>query len=557
MTPRIYLNPVFLVFWLICFLPTDSCLGAPIVSNVSPSQRTGTKLMDITYDVSAPGATTVIVTLEVSDDGGATFLVPVIRVSGAVGMRVTPGAGRTLTWDAGVDWPRKFSSQMRFRIKADDRPPLEQFLSWDLSAQTASFGVLMVDAAGRFAMSELVEQLPDGAKRRNAGLHFVDYASGKYFMLLVDAAGFPTQLTYDSGTFIQFSNADPVSNLVTVRLFDVQGAALSEPVTAAAPAGYFALATTGFTALRASATKAVASQEISSPSPAPPVSEAPTIWDQLMTVGKAAALDFINTVGAYGGSPLNTYATMAGVMTTPFTVSKEMGNDPGKIVNGTVYFVNSSQCGIFLGELALGPGTGGATLAVAAASATSGTIACYETVKPAIEAVYARAAYIERKAWVAELIRLGRDRVSSAGQPYSTDPGGSLYYFINRRDEYFELILAASTLYGLALSEIFQLSVADQPSASDNLFRSLESLIKKLDDDEASAQSWVTTEQGTEDARQRVLPAYDSSCATGNEQACSLAAQIRAASPIYLKNIATLNGIVATLKKMRSNITGF
>jgi formylglycine-generating enzyme required for sulfatase activity len=98
----------------------DPLVSEPVVSNVAAAQRPGTKLVDITYDVTAD-TPTVKVTLEISSDGGMTYSVPVTSLTGAVGDGVAVGTGKTITWNAGVDWDGKFSSQMRFRVVADDR----------------------------------------------------------------------------------------------------------------------------------------------------------------------------------------------------------------------------------------------------------------------------------------------------------------------------------------------------------------------------------------------------------------------------------------------------
>jgi hypothetical protein len=100
----------------------------PVVSNLSAAQRPGTKLVDITYDVTAD-TPTVKVTLEISSDGGATYSVPVTAVSGAVGNSVSVGIRKTITWNAGRDWDGKYSPQKRFRVVADDLqlPPIEGF----------------------------------------------------------------------------------------------------------------------------------------------------------------------------------------------------------------------------------------------------------------------------------------------------------------------------------------------------------------------------------------------------------------------------------------------
>ena len=104
--------------WLGCF----GLVGAaPSVSNLDASQRgNGSRLVDVTYNLTVPGNASVSVTLEASNDGGVTWTVPVTSVTGAVGMGVTPGAGKAMVWDAGADWPQRYTDQMYFRIIADD-----------------------------------------------------------------------------------------------------------------------------------------------------------------------------------------------------------------------------------------------------------------------------------------------------------------------------------------------------------------------------------------------------------------------------------------------------
>ncbi len=94
--------------------------AATVVSNLTAAQRAGTALVDIGYDLQAPGYAAVTVTLEASSDGGATWTLPVLTVSGDVGSGVAPGTGRAIVWDAGADWPGNVSQQMRFRVTADE-----------------------------------------------------------------------------------------------------------------------------------------------------------------------------------------------------------------------------------------------------------------------------------------------------------------------------------------------------------------------------------------------------------------------------------------------------
>jgi len=56
----------------------------------------------------------------VSADGGTNYNVPVATLSGAVGAGVSIGNDKRITWNAGADWPGRFSSACRVRIIADD-----------------------------------------------------------------------------------------------------------------------------------------------------------------------------------------------------------------------------------------------------------------------------------------------------------------------------------------------------------------------------------------------------------------------------------------------------
>ncbi len=96
---------------------------AQLASNVTATRRPGTKVVDITYDLAAPSVGSAVVTLEVSSDGGATWTVPVASATGAVGGSVTPGTGKAIVWNAGADWPQSYSTQMQFRVVADDLVP--------------------------------------------------------------------------------------------------------------------------------------------------------------------------------------------------------------------------------------------------------------------------------------------------------------------------------------------------------------------------------------------------------------------------------------------------
>jgi hypothetical protein len=63
--------------------------AAHTLSKLIVMQRPGTRLVDLTYNLLAPGLTSVTVELEISSDGGATWTVPAVSVTGAVAESVT------------------------------------------------------------------------------------------------------------------------------------------------------------------------------------------------------------------------------------------------------------------------------------------------------------------------------------------------------------------------------------------------------------------------------------------------------------------------------------
>jgi formylglycine-generating enzyme required for sulfatase activity len=92
--------------------------AAPVVSNIRASQRAGTKLVDIYYDVADADGDTLTVEIQVSDDNGATYAVPAFTFTGAIGGGVNPGSNRYVVWNAGFDWDGQYSPQTRVRVTA-------------------------------------------------------------------------------------------------------------------------------------------------------------------------------------------------------------------------------------------------------------------------------------------------------------------------------------------------------------------------------------------------------------------------------------------------------
>ena len=100
-------------------LPFVGLAGAPEVTNIRASQRAGTKLIDVYYDVTDPENDPVTVAIQLYD--GTTAL-PSYSVSGDVGPGITVGANKHIVWNAGQDWNRRYTTGGKARIIVDDMP---------------------------------------------------------------------------------------------------------------------------------------------------------------------------------------------------------------------------------------------------------------------------------------------------------------------------------------------------------------------------------------------------------------------------------------------------
>ena len=111
---------LLLLIGLLIAVAQDEDNHPPLVSNVHAEQRLGTKLVDITYDVSDPDGDLLRITVSVSDGDGVTFTVPVQSFTGDIGEGIAPGTGKQIVWDAGTDAPSVFGTDYRVKVTADD-----------------------------------------------------------------------------------------------------------------------------------------------------------------------------------------------------------------------------------------------------------------------------------------------------------------------------------------------------------------------------------------------------------------------------------------------------
>ena len=114
-------------FFVLAWVWTAWVVGAaasPLaVSDGRAAQRAGTRLVDIYYDISG-GTPPYTVSLQGSQDGGTTWTLPLMSVSGDVGAGVIAGTNHRVTWDAGTDWAGQVSTNVKFRVTAVSTQPV-------------------------------------------------------------------------------------------------------------------------------------------------------------------------------------------------------------------------------------------------------------------------------------------------------------------------------------------------------------------------------------------------------------------------------------------------
>ena len=109
-----------LVLSLMLSATLPSLAVPPVVSNIRASQRPGTKLVDVYYDVSDADGGSQTVEMQVSADAGLTYSIPCPTASGDIGPGVSLGANKHIIWNAGADWGGNFVAQTKVRVTAFD-----------------------------------------------------------------------------------------------------------------------------------------------------------------------------------------------------------------------------------------------------------------------------------------------------------------------------------------------------------------------------------------------------------------------------------------------------
>jgi formylglycine-generating enzyme required for sulfatase activity len=98
-------------------------LAAPTISNVNASQRDGSNVVDLYYDLCGviDGAS---VSVELSGNSGSTYSPLTNSITGDFGENIDNGSRKHIVWNAGINFPETFSDTMRFRVTASEEDPI-------------------------------------------------------------------------------------------------------------------------------------------------------------------------------------------------------------------------------------------------------------------------------------------------------------------------------------------------------------------------------------------------------------------------------------------------
>ena len=103
---------------MVCSFAYMANAAPPVVSGITASQRTGTKIVDITYNLTLDEEPKAFVELWFSPDNGLNFPIRCVDVTGAVDANVTAGTNKTVTWNAESDWDQQFTASGKIRVIA-------------------------------------------------------------------------------------------------------------------------------------------------------------------------------------------------------------------------------------------------------------------------------------------------------------------------------------------------------------------------------------------------------------------------------------------------------
>jgi formylglycine-generating enzyme required for sulfatase activity len=126
-------------------IPASS--SAPTVWDVFVNERVdGSGIVDISYDLEDVDSPILTVTLEASEDGGATWDFPITQVSGDIGDGISPGTGKLASWAFSDEHPGMYGTAYQVKVIAED-------------GSFQAPGTFVIIPAGTFIMGSPIEEL--------------------------------------------------------------------------------------------------------------------------------------------------------------------------------------------------------------------------------------------------------------------------------------------------------------------------------------------------------------------------------------------------------------
>ena len=119
---------------LVLGLYTALMVGAaePAVSNVRVAQRPREMLVEITYDLTDDTWAKLLITVELSEDGGKTYRPFNQGLTGDYGDGIAPGADKRILWEPRVEWLGRSPAALRFRVSVQRSIPVAELaLPWN------------------------------------------------------------------------------------------------------------------------------------------------------------------------------------------------------------------------------------------------------------------------------------------------------------------------------------------------------------------------------------------------------------------------------------------
>lgn len=92
----------------------------PVISNIQASQQAGSTLVKIYYDLADDTLNNLFLELDISSDGGQSWVVSHANAIGAFGSGQSVGSAKEIIWDAGIDFDEQSSESLRISLRATD-----------------------------------------------------------------------------------------------------------------------------------------------------------------------------------------------------------------------------------------------------------------------------------------------------------------------------------------------------------------------------------------------------------------------------------------------------